>query len=162
MAYYYGRFSCYKLLYGIQKPCFRICIQVRSWIVKYDDFIESLPSGYNTAVGERGITLSGGQKQRIAIARIIIRNPEIIIFDDSTSNLDADTETRFLDTIKEFIAGKTTIVISHKLSSIMLAERAFVIEKGKLREEGNISDLMHKNGYFSDLFSGRFRGDSIE
>ncbi len=127
-----------------------------------DDFIESLPSGYNTAVGERGITLSGGQKQRIAIARIIIRNPEIIIFDDSTSNLDADTETRFLDTIKEFIAGKTTIVISHKLSSIMLAERAFVIEKGKLREEGNISDLIHNNGYFSDLFSGRYRGDSIE
>ena len=127
-----------------------------------DDFIESLPSGYNTAVGERGITLSGGQKQRIAIARIIIRNPELIIFDDSTSNLDADTETRFLDSIKEFIAGKTTIVISHKLSSIMLADRAFVIAKGKLREEGNISDLMHRNGYFSDLFSGRFRGDSIE
>ena len=127
-----------------------------------DDFIESLPSGYDTAVGERGITLSGGQKQRIAIARIIIRNPEIIIFDDSTSNLDADTETQFLNAIKEFIAGKTTIVISHKLSSVMLAERAFVIEKGKLREEGNISDLMHKNGYFSDLFSGRFRGDNIE
>jgi len=127
-----------------------------------DEFIESLPSGYETAVGERGITLSGGQKQRIAIARIIIRNPEIIIFDDSTSNLDADTETQFLSTIKEFIAGKTTIVISHKLSSVMLADRAFVLENGRLKEEGEISDLIHENGYFSDLFSGRFRGDNIE
>ncbi len=127
-----------------------------------DEFIESLASGYETAVGERGITLSGGQKQRIAIARIIIRNPEIIIFDDSTSNLDADTETQFLSTIKEFIAGKTTIVISHKLSSVMLADRAFVLENGRLKEEGEISDLIHENGYFSDLFSGRFRGDNIE
>lgn len=127
-----------------------------------DEFIESLPSGYETAVGERGITLSGGQKQRIAIARIIIRNPEIIIFDDSTSNLDADTETQFLSTIKEFIAGKTTIVISHKLSSVMLADRAFVLENGRLKEEGEISDLIHENGYFSDLFSGRFRGDNTE
>lgn len=127
-----------------------------------NEFIESLPSGYETAVGERGITLSGGQKQRIAIARIIIRNPEIIIFDDSTSNLDADTETQFLSTIKEFIAGKTTIVISHKLSSVMLADRAFVLENGRLKEEGEISDLIHENGYFSDLFSGRFRGDNIE
>lgn len=127
-----------------------------------DEFIESLASGYETAVGERGITLSGGQKQRIAIARIIIRNPEIIIFDDSTSNLDADTETQFLSTIKEFIAGKTTIVISHKLSSVMLADRAFVLENGRLKEEGEISDLIHENGYFSDLFSGRFRGDNTE
>jgi ABC-type multidrug transport system fused ATPase/permease subunit len=127
-----------------------------------DDFIESLPSGYDTAVGERGITLSGGQKQRIAIARIIVRNPEIIIFDDSTSNLDADTETQFLSTIKEFLAGKTTIIISHKLSSVMLADRAFVLEDGKVKEEGQISNLIHEKGYFSDLFSGRFRGDNIE
>ena len=127
-----------------------------------DDFIESLPSGYETPVGERGITLSGGQKQRVAIARIIIRNPEIIIFDDSTSNLDAATETQFLSTIKEFIAGKTTIIISHKLSSVMLAEKAIVIENGRIREEGYIPDLMHKKGYFSELFSARFRGDTIE
>ena len=127
-----------------------------------DDFIESLPLGYETPVGERGITLSGGQKQRIAIARIIIRNPEIIIFDDSTSNLDAATETKFLSTIKEFIAGKTTIIISHKLSSVMLAEKAIVIENGRIREEGDIPGLMHKKGYFSELFSSRFRGDTIE
>jgi ABC-type bacteriocin/lantibiotic exporters, contain an N-terminal double-glycine peptidase domain len=127
-----------------------------------DDFIDSLPSGYDTPVGERGITLSGGQKQRMAIARIIIRNPQIIIFDDSTSNLDADTETRFLNTIHGFIAGKTTIIISHKISSVMLAERAYVIEKGRVTEYGYIKDLIKSNGSFSDIFAGKFRGDAIE
>lgn len=127
-----------------------------------DDFIDSLPSGYDTPVGERGITLSGGQKQRMAIARIIIRNPQIIIFDDSTSNLDADTETRFLNTIQGFIAGKTTIIISHKISSVMLAERAYVIEKGRVTEYGYIKDLIKSNGSFSDIFAGKFRGDAIE
>ncbi len=127
-----------------------------------DDFIDSLPSGYDTPVGERGITLSGGQKQRMAIARIIIRNPRIIIFDDSTSNLDADTETKFLNTIKEFIRGKTTIIISHKLSSVMLAEKAYVLEKGTVMEYGYIKDLINSNGYFSDIFARKFRGDAIE
>ena len=127
-----------------------------------DDFIGSLPSGYDTPVGERGITLSGGQKQRMAIARVIIRNPQIIIFDDSTSNLDADTETRFLSTIEGFIGGKTTIIISHKLSSVMLAEKAYVLEKGTIMEYGYIKELINKNGYFSDLFARKFRSDAIE
>lgn len=127
-----------------------------------DDFIDSLPSGYDTPVGERGITLSGGQKQRMAIARVIIRNPQIIIFDDSTSNLDADTETKFLSTIEGFISGKTTIIISHKLSSVMLAEKAYVLEKGTIMEYGDIKELINKNGYFSDLFARKFRSDAIE
>ncbi len=127
-----------------------------------DDFIDSLPSGYDTPVGERGITLSGGQKQRMAIARVIIRNPQIIIFDDSTSNLDADTETKFLSTIEGFISGKTTIIISHKLSSVMLAEKAYVLEKGAIMEYGDIKELINKKGYFSDLFARKFRSDAIE
>jgi ABC-type multidrug transport system fused ATPase/permease subunit len=127
-----------------------------------DDFIESLPLKYDTPVGERGITLSGGQKQRLAIARIIIRNPQVIIFDDSTSNLDADTETRFLSTIEKFITGKTTIIISHKLSSVMLAEKAYVLEKGTIMEYGYIKDLIKQNGAFSDIFARKFKGDPIE
>lgn len=127
-----------------------------------DEFINSLPAGYDTPVGERGITLSGGQKQRMAIARIIIRNPQIIIFDDSTSNLDADTETKFLNTIEEFIKGKTTIIISHKLSSVMLAEMAYVLEKGTIIEHGPIKDLINSKGYFSDIFARKSRGDTIE
>ncbi|EQB73440.1 MAG: hypothetical protein AMDU4_FER2C00073G0086 [Ferroplasma sp. Type II] len=127
-----------------------------------DDFIDSLPSGYDTPVGERGITLSGGQKQRMAIARVIIRNPQIIIFDDSTSNLDADTETKFLSTIEGFISGKTTIIISHKLSSVMLAEKAYVLEKGAIMEYGDIKELINKKGYFSGLFARKFRSDAIE
>ncbi|WP_337859970.1 ABC transporter ATP-binding protein [Ferroplasma sp.] len=127
-----------------------------------DDFIESLPLKYETPVGERGITLSGGQKQRMAIARIIIRNPQIIIFDDSTSNLDADTETRFLKTIEEFIRDKTTIIISHKLSSVMLAEKAYVLEKGTIMEYGDIKDLIKQNGSFSHIFARRFGGDPVE
>ncbi len=131
-------------------------------LAKIDDFIEDLPDKYNTIVGERGITLSGGQKQRLAIARIIIRNPEIIIFDDSTSSLDADTEMEFIKTIKEYIKDKTMIMVSHKLSSVLLADYAYVINNGEIVESGLIKDLISKNNYFSSMFSKQLVGDVHE
>ncbi len=127
-----------------------------------DDFIESLPDKYNTMVGERGITLSGGQKQRLAIARIVIRNPEIIIFDDSTSSLDADTEVEFIKVIKEYIKNKTVIIVSHKLSSVLLADYAYVINNGEIVENGLIKDLLCKSNYFSSMFSKQLTGDIHE
>ncbi len=137
-------------------------IKNASHLAKIDDFIESLPDKYNTIVGERGITLSGGQKQRLAIARIIIRNPEIIIFDDSTSSLDADTEMEFIKTIKEYIKNRTMIMVSHKLSSVLLADYVYVIDNGEVIEHGQIKNLIYKSNYFSSMFSKQLTGDVHE
>ncbi|MEM0140330.1 MAG: ABC transporter ATP-binding protein [Ferroplasma sp.] len=130
-------------------------------LAEIEDFIEQLPAKYDTVVGERGMTLSGGQKQRIAIARILIRKPIIIIFDDSTSNLDPDTETNFIQNISKFLDNRTAIIISHKLSSVALASRAYVLRNGSIEEEGTIKELIGRPSEFSSIFEKR-TGDYFE
>ncbi len=118
------------------------------------DFIKNLPDGYETQIGEDGAMLSGGQKQRLAIARVLYKNPEIIIFDEATSSLDSISEKYVHDTLQELRnQGKTIIVIAHRLSTIRWADEIFVLENGKLVEQGNFSDLMALNGKFSDLWN---------
>ncbi len=131
-------------------------------IAKIDDFIEKLPQKYETMVGERGLTLSGGQKQRMAIARILIRKPKIIILDDSTSSLDPDTESSFLAELSSFLENRTVIIISHKLSSVSIATRAYVLKDGMILEEGNIKDLLEKDTEFSSMFGRSHTGGFYE
>ncbi len=115
--------------------------------------IESFPEGYETLVGERGITLSGGQKQRTAIARALIRNPRILILDDALSSVDTQTEDRILNHLRDVMQGRTTIFISHRVSTVRNADRIAVLHGGRIVELGNHDELLARNGYYSDLYN---------
>lgn len=117
----------------------------------YDNIIE-FPKGFDTHIGERGITLSGGQKQRISIARAIIRDPQILIFDDCLSAVDTETEEKILGHLKDLMKGKTTIIISHRISSVKHADKIIMLEKGKIIERGNHQQLLDLNGVYAELY----------
>src|SRR5580700_5173651 len=115
--------------------------------------IESFPEQYQTMVGERGITLSGGQKQRTAIARALIRNPRILILDDALSSVDTHTEDKILNHLREVMKGRTTIFISHRVSTVRNADRIAVLHDGRIVESGTHDELLALNGYYSDLYN---------
>ena len=115
--------------------------------------IESFPEQYQTIVGERGITLSGGQKQRTAIARAIIRNPRILILDDALSSVDTHTEDKILNHLREIMQGRTTIFISHRVSTVRNADRIAVLHGGRIVELGTHDELIALNGYYTDLYN---------
>ena len=115
--------------------------------------IESFPEGYETMVGERGITLSGGQKQRTAIARALIRNPKILILDDALSSVDTHTEDKILNHLRDVMRGRTTIFISHRVSTVRNADCIAVLHSGRIVELGTHDELLALNGYYSDLYN---------
>jgi ATP-binding cassette subfamily B multidrug efflux pump len=115
--------------------------------------IEGFPEGYDTMVGERGITLSGGQKQRTAIARALIRNPKILILDDALSSVDTHTEDKILNHLRDLMRGRTTLFISHRVSTVRNADRIAVLHGGRIVELGTHDELLSLNGYYSDLYN---------
>ncbi|MBO3804159.1 MAG: ABC transporter ATP-binding protein [Candidatus Brockarchaeota archaeon] len=120
------------------------------------DFIASLPQGYDTLVGERGITLSGGQRQRVAIARSLLVNPSILILDDSTSSVDADTEREIYEALRELVKNRTVFIVTQRLSTLKLADRIVVIEGGKVVEDGKHEELLKKSGAYARLYMAQF------
>ncbi|HEX4735503.1 MAG TPA: ABC transporter ATP-binding protein [Thermoleophilaceae bacterium] len=116
-----------------------------------DEVIESLPDGYETIVGERGLTLSGGQRQRVAIARALIQDPRILILDDATSSLDASTEARVKQALREVMKGRTTVIIGHRLSTIALADRIAVLDGGRLVAVGTHDDLIGRSELYREI-----------
>ncbi len=124
--------------------------------------IESFPEGYETMVGERGITLSGGQKQRTAIARALIRNPKILILDDALSSVDTHTEDKILNHLRDVMRGRTTIFISHRVSTVRNADRIAVLHRGRIVELGTHDELLALNGYYSDLYNKQLLEEELE
>ncbi|CAB49222.1 ABC transporter ATP-binding protein [Pyrococcus abyssi] len=120
-------------------------------IAKIHDFIASLPKGYDTVVGEKGITLSGGQRQRIALARAMLMNPKIVLLDDPVSNLDAETEKKLVEDLKEILQDKTALIVSQRLSLVKLVDRVIVMKDGKIVEDGKPEELIKKGGIFSEM-----------
>lgn len=116
-------------------------------------FIESLPDGYDTRVGERGLKLSGGEKQRVAIARTLLKNPPVLILDEATSALDSRTEAEILSTLEAIEQGRTTIVIAHRLSTVVHADRIVVLEAGQVVESGTHAELLRKGGVYAEMWA---------
>jgi ATP-binding cassette subfamily B protein len=124
-------------------------IENAAQLASIDDFVRSLPDGYNTQVGERGLKLSGGEKQRIAIARTILKSPKILIFDEATSALDTHTEKEIQQALAKVSADCTTVIIAHRLSTVINADEILVLNEGEIVERGNHQDLLAlKNFYF--------------
>jgi len=125
---------------------------------KIHEFITSLPEGYDTKVGERGVTLSGGQKQRVAIARALLKNPKILILDDSTSSVDTQTEYEIQQALDQLLENRTTFIITQRLSSIKKADYIIVLEDGEIAEEGSHDHLMELDGIYKKLYDTQITG----
>jgi subfamily B ATP-binding cassette protein MsbA len=125
-------------------------------------FIETLPQGYETNLGERGLRLSGGQRQRIALARALIRDPEILILDEATNALDLISEHLVQDALEVFAAGRTVIIIAHRISTIENADQVIVLDAGRVLECGKVQDLVASGGYFSRLYALQFKKTPVE
>ncbi|VAW08083.1 Efflux ABC transporter, permease/ATP-binding protein, partial [hydrothermal vent metagenome] len=121
------------------------------------DHIDSLPDGFATRVGERGYRLSGGEKQRIAIARVILKDPSILILDEATSHLDSQSEALVQDALERVMENRTSLVIAHRLSTILDADVILVVDGGRIRETGTHEELLNQAGLYASLFETQFR-----
>ena len=138
------------IAYGAENPTLEE-VKAAAKIACADSFIEETPDGYNTMIGERGVRLSGGQKQRLAIARAVLRNSPVLILDEATSSVDTETESKIQDAIENLNGTRTLIVIAHRLSTVMRADKIIVVDKGKIAEQGTHHELINKCGIYSKL-----------
>jgi ATP-binding cassette, subfamily B, bacterial len=124
------------------------------------EFVDSLPDGYDTIVGERGHRLSGGEKQRMAIARVILKDPRIVILDEATSSLDSVSEQLIQAALRPLFAGRTSFVIAHRLSTVLAADKILVLDKGRLVDSGTHDELLERGGLYKTLYDRQFRADA--
>src|SRR5688500_4722694 len=121
------------------------------------EFVERLPHGYDTLVGERGVKLSGGQRQRIAIARAVLKDPAVLVLDEATSSLDNESERLIEDALGRLLVGRTTLIIAHRLSTVQRADRIIVLDRGAVVEEGTHGELLSAGGLYARLYQHQFR-----
>lgn len=145
--------------FGREERVSKAAIEAAAKAARADVFIEPMEGGYQARVGERGITLSGGQKQRLAIARAILRDAPILLLDEATSALDAESEAKVQAALEDLMKDRTTLVIAHRLATILKADRIFVINEGRIVEEGTHADLVKKGGLYARLAKLQFETD---
>jgi subfamily B ATP-binding cassette protein MsbA len=126
------------------------------------EFIERLPEGLDTRVGERGVRLSGGQRQRLAIARVFLKDPTVVVLDEATSSLDNESERLIEEAMEDLLRNRSTLIIAHRLSTVQRANRVLVLDRGRLVEEGTHAALLEQGGVYARLYRGQFRGESSE
>ncbi|MNN21440.1 Multidrug resistance ABC transporter ATP-binding/permease protein BmrA [compost metagenome] len=141
------------LCYGIEREISEAEVQQAAKMAYADGFIAELPKGFDTDVGERGVKLSGGQRQRIAIARALLRDPKILMLDEATSSLDSRSEFVVQKALKNLMQGRTTIVIAHRLSTVVGADQLIFIEKGKVTGRGTHDQLLHQHAMYREFAS---------
>ena len=143
------------IAYGVPDAPFERVVEAAK-MADADGFIRGLPEGYDTIIGERGVGLSGGQKQRIALARAILKNPSILILDDTTSSVDMETEHYIQQTLKKFSAGRTTFIIAHRISAVKDADQILVMEKGRIAERGTHDELLALGGRYKEVYDTQY------
>jgi len=122
-----------------------------------DEFIRELPDGYETWIGERGVKLSVGQKQRVSIARVLLKNPPLVLFDEATSNIDTETEVRIREALENLTRGRTTFIIAHRLSTLHHVDRIVVVDRGRIVEQGAHQELLVQGGLYAGLYDAQFQ-----
>ena len=141
------------ITYGVEHDISQEEVEHAAKIAAIHDVIVSFPDGYRTMVGERGVTLSGGQKQRVAIARTLLRDPKILIFDDSTSSVDTETEAHIREAMKELMINRTTFIIAHRIQTIMDADLILVLDNGRIVQSGKHDELVAEEGIYQQIFN---------
>jgi len=131
-------------------------VQWAAKVASAHEFILKMPDGYDTIIGERGVGLSGGQKQRVALARAILKDPSILILDDTTSSVDMETEYEIQRTLKSIYTDKTTFMIAHRISTVKNADLILVLEDGKVAERGTHKELLDRKGYYYEVFMHQY------
>ena len=134
-------------------------VEAAARLAQAHEFIENLPLGYQTLLGERGSSLSGGQKQRLAVARAILTNPRVLILDDATASVDPETEDLMRKAMRFVMAGRTTFVIAHRISTVKSANLVLVLENGRVTQSGTHAELMAQGGHYRDIAAVQLYGD---
>jgi ATP-binding cassette subfamily B protein len=151
----------YNIAYG-NPSASKTDVEEAAALAKLDSFIDSLPEGYQTIVGERGLKVSGGEKQRIAIARALLKKPALFIFDEASSSLDSTTEREIQKNLEEVSSGTTTLIIAHRLSTIQHANEIIVLDQGKIVEQGNHDQLLNRDGLYAKLWYQQVDDSSLQ
>ncbi|HET9136809.1 MAG TPA: ATP-binding cassette domain-containing protein, partial [Candidatus Kapabacteria bacterium] len=149
------------IAYGVQDPVADELIKAANHAEIYKD-VSEFPHQFETVIGERGITLSGGQKQRTSLARAIARNPKILILDDAMSAVDTATEERILQNLRQIMKGRTSIIISHRISTVKDADEIIVLDDGKISERGTHAELLALGGAYHDLYRKQLLEEALE
>ena len=149
----FSRSIAENISYGVDRKVSQQEIEAAAKAAAIHDVIQSFPEGYNTLVGEKGVTLSGGQKQRIAIARTLLKDPRILILDDSTSSVDTETEMQIQSALDELMKGRTTFVIAHRVQTVMKANKIVVLQDGRIAQTGTHSQLLKQPGLYKDIYN---------
>jgi ATP-binding cassette subfamily B protein len=148
----FSRSIAENITYGVGRQVPQAEIETAARAAAVHDVIQSFPEGYKTLVGEKGVTLSGGQKQRVAIARTLLKNPRILIMDDSTSSVDTETEAEIRAALETLMKSRTTFIIAHRIQSVMQADLILVLDAGRIVQQGTHAELLEQDGIYRRIF----------